>query len=83
MTIAGVPIADFAPETLLAVVFLLVLTDKLVWHKRLTKRDERIQTLEATVAALTEQNGIMLKSAIPTVDGVLSALHERANEVSP
>lgn len=81
MTIAGIPVADFTSTALLGLVFLLVLTDKLVWHKRLVKRDERIKALEATVTNLTEQNGLMLRSAMPTVDGVLKALHTAANEV--
>lgn len=81
MTIGGVPVADFGPQALLGLVVILILTDKLVWHKRLQERDKRIAALEATVANLTEQNGIMLKSTYPTVDAVLTALHERANEV--
>lgn len=80
MTIAGVPIADFAPTTLLGLVVVLILTDRLVWHKRLEKRDQRIATLEATVTELTKQNGALLGSALPTVDGVLQALHRAANE---
>lgn len=81
MTIGGIPVADVGAPALLGIVFLLVITDKLVWHRRLEKRDKRIETLEATVQSLTDQNNLMLKSAMPTVDGVLSALHRAANEV--
>jgi len=36
----GLPLTDLGSTTLLAVVFLAVLTDKLVWHTRLAKLEK-------------------------------------------
>lgn len=80
--IEGVPVVAFAPEALLGFTVLLVLTDKLVWHARLKVLQKRIETQDQVIASLTEQNTMMLNSAMPTVDAVLRALGEAAGDRS-
>lgn len=81
--IEGVPILDFAPETLLALVFLFVLTDRLVWHKRLDMIQKQLDAERTANAELLKQNNMLLDSAIPTVNAVLTALHRAAAEEGP
>ena len=40
------PLADLSGPAILAVVAGLVITDKLVWHKRLSKAEARVEKLE-------------------------------------
>jgi hypothetical protein len=61
---------------------LMVLTDRLVWHKRLDVLQKQIDTKDALIADLAKQNGLLLDSAIPTVNGVLTALQRAAEESS-
>lgn len=46
----------------------------------LADRDRRIEKQEALIANLSEQNRVLLNSAIPTVNSVLTALHQAAAE---
>ncbi|MDF1603407.1 hypothetical protein [Nocardioides sp. YIM 152315] len=80
--IEGLPIVGVGQSTLLAFVVLLVLTDRLVWHKRLDALQQQLDKKDERIAALIEQNGVLLNSAVPTVNAVLSALHEAA-ETAP
>lgn len=76
--IDGIPLLDAGATGLLALVFLAVLTDRLVWHKRLDQLQARIDVQDKTIKDLTEQNGVLLGSAIPTVNSVLNALQQAA-----
>lgn len=76
----GIPILDIGQSGLLAFVILLVLTDRLVWHKRLEVLQRQIETKDKLIADLTGQNTMLLKSAVPTVNAVLGALHEAAGD---
>jgi hypothetical protein len=76
----GIPVLDLGAPALVALICLLVLTDRLVWHKRLDKLETQIATKDQTIADLTAQNGMLLRSAIPTIDTVLGALQDRAAE---
>lgn len=78
--IDGLPFLDIGQSGLIALVVLLVLTDRLVWHKRLDVLQEQIITKDKQIQELTEQNGMLLKSAIPTVNNVLTALHQLAED---
>lgn len=76
--IDGLPILGIGQGSVLLLVVLMVLTDRLVWHKRLDVLQRQIDTKDALIKDLTEQNGTMLNSAIPTVNAVLGALHDAA-----
>jgi hypothetical protein len=58
----------------------MVLTDKLVWHKRLKVLQDQIDAKDEQIADLAAQNKILLESAIPTVNAVLGALHDAAGD---
>lgn len=81
--IDGIPLLDIGQSGLIAMVVILVLTDRLVWHKRLVKRDQEIVTLRAQNTELIDQNGLLLKSAIPTVNATLNALQDAADRSTP
>lgn len=81
--IEGIPILDVGQSGLLALVFVLVLTDRLVWHKRLEVLQKQIEAKDAELAEVVKQNGVLLNSAIPTVNTVLTALHQAAGEGDP
>lgn len=81
--IDGIPILDIGQSGLIALVVIFVLTDRLVWYKRLQKLEEIIEARDAHIASLTTQNELLLKSAIPTVNGVLTALHKAAELDGP
>ena len=81
--IEGLPVLDAGATALLALVFLMVLTDKLVWHKRLAVLQKQIEAKDEQIADLAAQNKIMLESAIPTVNAVLGALHQAAGDGGP
>lgn len=76
--IDGLPIVAMGPSALLSIVVLLVLTDRLVWYKRLRVLEERIAAQDELIGNLTRQNSMLLGSAIPTVNSVLTALHQAA-----
>lgn len=82
MTFEGLPLGNIGATGLLALVVLMILTDRLVWHKRLDILTKRIEVQDETIKALTEQNTMLLNSAIPTVNAVLGALHQAAGDVS-
>jgi hypothetical protein len=83
MMIEGIPLIDVGAPALVALIVLMILTDRLVWHKRLDVLQRQIETKDALIANLTEQNKIMLDSAIPTVNAVLGALHAAAGDRAP
>lgn len=64
---------DWSPAGLLALVVLLVITDKLVWHKRLEEERQRTQkALEqgeaaAQVARKSNEQATMLISAVDQI----------------
>lgn len=76
--IDGLPIVSMGPGALLAFVVILVLTDRLVWFKRLRVLEDRISAQDELISNLTRQNTMLLGSAIPTVNSVLAALNEAA-----
>lgn len=78
--IDGLPVLGIGQSGLLLIIVLMVITDRLVWHKRLDKVQERVETQAKLIEDLTEQNGMMLRSAILTVNAVLSALHQAAGD---
>ena len=77
--IDGLPVVNLGATGLLALVVLLVLTDRLVWYKRLRVVETQLETERELNVELTKQNTLLLGSAIPTVNSVLNALH-RASE---
>lgn len=81
--IEGVPLVDLGQGALLTLVILFVLTDRLVWHKRLDVLQRQVDTKDALIADLNQQNKLLLDSAIPTVNAVLGALHDAAGDRSP
>jgi hypothetical protein len=76
--IEGLPLSNIGATGLLTLVVLLILTDRLVWHKRLDVLMKQIEAKDALIEELTKQNSILLGSAVPTVNAVLGALHEAA-----
>lgn len=76
--IDGLPIVAMGPGALLSLVVLLVLTDRLVWYKRLRVLEQRIAAQDELIGNLSRQNSMLLGSAIPTVNSVLTALHQAA-----
>lgn len=76
--IEGFPLVSMGPTALLSLVVLLVLTDRLVWYKRLQVLEKRLAASEELNAQLAKQNTMLLGSAIPTVNSVLSALNQAA-----
>jgi hypothetical protein len=76
--IDGLPVVNLGATGLLALVVLLVLTDRLVWYKRLRVIEAQLATERELNVELTKQNSMLLGSAIPTVNAVLTALHQAA-----
>lgn len=75
MTDIPAAFVDWSPAGLLALVVLLVITDKLVWHKRLAKEEERTQkALEQGEAAarVAEKSNEQVTALVNTV-GEISA----------
>lgn len=54
-------------------------TGRFVTRREADLAADRIQAQDKIIAELTHQNGMLLNSAIPTVDAVLNALHEAAD----
>jgi hypothetical protein len=81
--IEGLPVLGLGQSGVLLLVVLMVLTDRLVWHKRLDVLQKQIDAKDKQIADLAAQNKIMLESAIPTVNAVLGALHEAAGDGAP
>lgn len=78
MNISGIPLVEIAPPSLLGVVFLLVLTDRLVWHKRLDVLTRRIEVQDELINELTKQNTELINS-MGTVNAFLTALKSAAD----
>ena len=78
--IEGLPIMDIGAPAIVTLVVLLVLTDRLVWHKRLDVLTKQIEAKDAVIDELSKQNTMLLGSALPTVNAVMSALREAAGE---
>ena len=76
--IEGLPIGDISLGGLVTLTVLMILTDRLVWHKRIDVLQKQIDTKDALIDDLTKQNNMLLGSAIPTVNAVLGALHQAA-----
>jgi hypothetical protein len=83
MDFGTLPLSNLGATGLLTLVVLLILTDRLVWHKRLDILEKQIEAKDALIADLTKQNSLLLKSAVPTVNAVLGALHDAAEGDSP
>lgn len=71
MVIDGVPLVDIGQSGLLGLTVLFILTDRLVWHKRLNEKDKLIVALEEKNAELVRQNGVLLDSAVPALKQAL------------
>lgn len=76
----GLPLVNIGQGALLSLAVLLVLTDKLVWHRRLDKIEQRLEVQGEHLAEALKQNTILMESAIPTVNAVLGALHQAVDE---
>jgi septum formation inhibitor-activating ATPase MinD len=76
----GLPLGNIGATGLLALVVLMILTDRLVWHKRLDVLAKQIATKDALIDELSKQNTMLLGSAVPTVNAVLGALHQAAGD---
>jgi hypothetical protein len=74
----GLPIVSMGPGALLGLVILLVLTDRLVWYKRLRVLEEQLSAEKQLNHELAKQNTLLLGSAIPAVNAVFGALNEAA-----
>jgi hypothetical protein len=83
MMIEGIPLIDVGAPALVALIVLMILTDRLVWHKRLDVLQRQIETKDKLIEDLSHQNKLMLDSSIPTVNAVLSALHTAAGDRAP
>lgn len=78
--IEGLPIVDVGAPALVALVVLMILTDRLVWHKRLDVLTKQIATKDSLIEELSKQNTMLLGSAVPTVNAVMGALREAAGD---
>lgn len=78
--IDGIPIISIGQSGLLTLVFLLVITDRLVWHRRLRVLEQQIEKKDAQIAELTEQQGMLLRSTLPAVNSVFGALHDAVDD---
>ena len=81
--IEGLPLVNIGATGLLTLVVLMVLTDRLVWHKRLDVLAKRIEAQDETIKEMTKQQSMLLESLIPTVNAVLNALNEAARGDEP
>ena len=79
--IVGIPVGALAPSALLGLTVLLILTDRLVWHKRLDALEKKVEEwqkeAEAWKAAADEtskQNAAMLRAFGPTLTDLLHGL---------
>lgn len=78
--IEGLPVINLGAPALLSLVVLFILTDRLVWHKRLEALAKQIEVKDALIKEQAEQITLLMGSAIPTVNHVLTALHRAATE---
>lgn len=78
--IEGLPLTNIGATGLLTLVVLLILTDRLVWHRRLDTLSKRIEKQDELISELSKQNSVLLGSAVPTVNAVLSALQQAADD---
>ena len=79
--LVGIPLGALAPSALLGFTVLLILTDRLVWHKRLDALEKKVEEwqkeAEAWKAAADEtskQNAAMLRAFGPTLTDFLQGL---------
>ena len=78
--IEGLPLVDVGAPAFVGLIVLMVLTDRLVWHKRLDVLNKQIEAKDALIDELSKQNTMLLGSALPTVNAVMGALREAAGE---
>jgi hypothetical protein len=79
--LVGLPVGALAPSALLGLTVLLILTDRLVWHKRLDALEQKVaewqKEAEAWKSAADEtskQNAAMLRAFGPTLTDFLQGL---------
>jgi hypothetical protein len=77
-----IPFGSLTPSALLALVVLFVLTDRLVWHKRLEEKQRQIDVLNEQLAQQGKQISLLLGESVPTTTAVLNALHRAAQQES-
>ena len=78
--IEGLPIGSLTGPAALTLVALLVITEKLIWHKRYAEVKAQNEALLKQNAELIHQNGLLLNSAVPATNAVMSALHQALEE---
>lgn len=78
--IDGVPIVQTSASALLSLVVLLVLTDRLVWYRRLRVLEEQVKTKDEVIKHLSQQNTMLMDALIPPAAAVFRALQDRADE---
>ena len=72
----GVPILGIGQSGLLALVVLFVLTDRLVWHKRLDELQRQLTAKDEQLTEALKQNSLLMGSAVPATNAVMNALHK-------
>ena len=70
------PILGISQSGLLALVVLFVLTDRLVWHKRLEELQKQLEAKDAQLSEALKQNSLLMGSAVPATNAVMNALHK-------
>jgi len=67
MDLLGIPVQDLGATSLLALAFLLVLTDRLVWHTRLNKAEkERDEWKNLALKALGVADKLTVQGEVTT-----------------
>jgi hypothetical protein len=72
----GVPILGIGQSGLIALVVLFVLTDRLVWHKRLDELKKQLDAKDEQLSEALKQNSLLMGSAVPATNAVMNALHK-------
>ena len=79
--LVGIPVGALAPSALLGLTVLLILTDRLVWHKRLEAMERKVEEWQkeaeawkASAEETSKQNAAMLRAFGPTLTDFLQGL---------
>lgn len=79
--LVGIPVGALAPSALLGLTVLLILTDRLVWHKRLDAAEKKVEEWKeeagfwkAAADETSKQNAAMLRAFGPTLTDFLQGL---------
>ena len=74
--IEGLPVGELSGPAALVLIAVLVITEKLIWHKRYDEVKRENEALRHDNAELTRQNGLLLNSSVPATNAVMNALHQ-------